>query len=319
MRVERHINGFIPPEQVLVPLQVGSFGTQTPGGEGTEVLAMTATVDIDQLPGLRAAFEKHNAGTLLDITAQWHVAMPDDTTFAPLAFLHLEIAEFDLDFDIVFDVDEHRRSLAAAARTGKLTLFERELGGALRIEAPEEALRRLMSLGVMTGDTEPLRRVLQQRFDLPFANRSVPRHFVASGDAMSSLEEFIGDSGKQPELAIVGSVGGPTIVIIVDPGADLDALAKADPETRWAHWSAVMGGPYTLVRVDVLDGKTPLASWVWANPEQQLMRATSSGAHYVAVVTERVSDDPDERRAALDKAAVFLVDEAAPAMRALLR
>ena len=90
---------------------------------------MTATIDIDQLPGLRAAFVEHHSGTLLDITAQWNIAVPAETKVAPLAFLHLEIAEFDLDFDIVFDVDEHQRSLATAARTGKLTLLERKLGG----------------------------------------------------------------------------------------------------------------------------------------------------------------------------------------------
>jgi hypothetical protein len=191
MRVERNIDGFTLPEPLLVPLQVGSFGAQSPGGEESEVLAMTATIDIDQLPGLRAAFEKHHAGTLLDITAQWHMAVPGDTTVAPLAFLHLEIEEFKLSFDIIFDVDEHQRSLAAAARTGKLTLFEPELGGALRIEAPQEALRRLMSLGVMTGDTEPLRRVLHQRFDLPFTSRPVPRQVVGPGEAPDSLDEFL--------------------------------------------------------------------------------------------------------------------------------
>jgi hypothetical protein len=319
MRVERNIDSFAPPQPLLVPLQVGSFGAQTPGGDDPEVLAMTATVDIDQLPGLRAAFEKHNAGTLLDITAQWHIALPNDKKVAPLAFLHLEIPEFQLVFDVVFDGDAHRRSLAAAARTGKLTLFEQELGEALKIEAPQDALERLMSLGVTTGDTEPLRRVLHQRFDLPFVSRPVPRQVVAPGDAKNSLDEFIGDAGKEPELAIVGSVGGPTVVVIVDPAADLDALGKADPEKRWAHWSAVMAGPHVLVRLDVLDNKTQLGAWVWSNPEQELMRATSAGAHYVAVVTEAVSDDPDTRRAQLKKAAVFLVNEAAPAMRALLQ
>jgi hypothetical protein len=39
----------------------------------------------------------------------------------------------------------------------------------------------------------------------------------------------------------------------------------------------------------------------------------------VAVVTEEVSDDPRERRVQLGEAVVFLVNEAAPAMRALLR
>jgi hypothetical protein len=319
MRVERNIDGFTLPEPLLVPLQVGSFGAQSPGGDESEVLAMTATIDIDQLPGLRAAFEKHHAGTLLDITAQWHMAVPGDTTVAPLAFLHLEIEEFKLSFDIIFDVDEHQRSLAAAARTGKLTLFEPELGGALRIEAPQEALRRLMSLGVMTGDTEPLRRVLHQRFDLPFKNRPVPRQVVGPGEAPDSLDEFRDGASENPELAIVGSVGGPTVVMIVDPAVDLDALAESDPEARWAHWSAVVVGPHALVRVDVLDGKTPLGAWIWANPEQQLVRATSAGAHYVAVVTEEVSDDPGERRVQLGEAVVFLVNEAAPAMRALLR
>jgi hypothetical protein len=302
-----------------VPLQVGSFGAQTPGGEQTEVFAMTATIDIDQLPGLRDAFEKHNAGTMLDITAQWHIAVPADRKVAPLAFLHLEIAEFGLDFDIVFDLDEHQRSLAAGARTGKLTLFESELGGALRTESPEDALGRLMSIGLITGDTEPLRRALQQRFDLPFSSRPVPRQVIAPGEAMGSLDEFTDGASENPELAIVGSVGGPTVVMIVDPTANINALAESDPETRWAHWSAAMAGPHALVRVDVLDGKTPRAAWIWANPAQQLIRAASTGAHYVAVVTEEVSDDPDERRAQLEKAVVFLANEAAPAMRALLR
>jgi hypothetical protein len=319
MRVERNIDGLTLPDPLLVPLQVGSFGAQTPGGEQTEVLAMTATIDIDQLPGLRDAFEKHNSGTMLDITAQWHMAVPADRKVAPLAFLHLEIADFDLDFDIIFDLDEHQRSLAAGARTGKLTLFERELGGALTTESPEDALARLMSIGVITGDTEPLRRALQQRFDLPFTSRPVPRLVVPPGEATRSLDEFRDGASEDPGLAIVGSVGGPTVVIIVDPGADLDALTASDPETRRAHWSAILAGPHALVRVDVIDDKTPLAAWIWANPAPQLIRATSAGAHYLAVVTDEVSDDPDEWRAQLEKAAVFLVAEAAPAMRALLR
>ena len=108
------------------------------------------------------------------------------------------------------------------------------------------------------------------------------------------------------------------MVVIVDPAADLDALAESDLDARRAHWSGVMAGPHALVRVDILDRGMSLGAWIWANPGQQLMSATSAGAHYVAVATDKVSDDPADWGAQLDKAVLFLVDEASPAMRALL-
>jgi hypothetical protein len=319
VRVSRDIHGIALPDPILVPLQVGSFGAQTVGGEEAEIVAMTATIDVDALPGLRAAFEKHASGTALDIVSQWHTAVPADTQVAPLAFLLLDISEFDLRFNIVFDLDEHRRSLAAAARTGMLMLFEPRLGEALRLEAPQQALQRLQSLGLVIGDAEPLRRALQQRFDLPFPTRPVPRIEVAAANVASALDEFRECARVGAELAVVNPISSWPIVVVVDPDANQNALAGSVPEDRWAHWSAVVAGPHALIRLDLVERQTPLAAWVWADPPQELVRATSSGPHHIAVVSAAIPDAPQERKLQLEAAPMFPVKEAPPAMRGLLR
>jgi hypothetical protein len=190
-----------------------------------------------------------------------------------------------------------RRLLAILVVTGlprgMLMLFESRLGEALRLEAPQQALQRLQSLGLMIGDAEPLRRALQQRFDLPFPTRPVPRIEVAAANVAGALDEFREGARVAAELAIVNPISSWPIVVVVDPDANQTPLAGSIPDDRWAHWSAVVAGPHALVRLDLVARQTPLAAWVWPDPPQELVRATSSGPHHIAVVSAAI---PDERR-----------------------
>jgi hypothetical protein len=244
--------------------------------------------------------------------------LPDDLAFAPVVLLYLRLDEFDLEFNLKFDLEEHKRSLAAAARTGRVLLLEPDLSSALRLDPSHKALAEHLSIGISVADAEPIRRALQQRFDLPFADEREKRRVVEPAGAREALESFRLDAGTPDQLVVLVTAGWATIVV-ADANADAVLREAADENKRRANWASLQAGPYSLVRLDVLVGERRLRSWLLADPPQEIVRAASGGAHEIAVVLRPLSEDPQALNQELEAAALFPVPRAPDALRALIR
>jgi hypothetical protein len=305
---------------MLDPLLVGTISAQGDDGGTGEPWVMTVTLDIDQIPRLREAFERTVAGEELDVVSQWHASIPASPDESPIVFLFLQFTELGLRFRVRFIVDVFRRSLATAARTGTVMLLEPELTKSIRIDRPDEALRSHLQLGLSVPNVEPLRSVLRQRFDLPFPEppRQAAR-VIEHGQAVSELERFaLGASLASPPLAIYVPADDFTTFVVLDPDT-ADAVKEAgDVADRWAHWASLRAGPHAVVRLDVLTGNTRLAAWVFPEPPPQVVRAASAGPHRVVVVTESVEID-DLTPEILSRGVEFRVHVAPESMRQLLR
>jgi hypothetical protein len=301
---------------VIEPIDVGSMLGQDYEGVSREPWVMTVTIDPDAVPKLREALERHMSGTVLDVTTQWHTAFANDVSISPLAFLRIEIPGFEVVFHIVFDVDEYKRSLGVAARTGLVLLLEPTMSQALRLRPPEQALREHISMGMTVSDVEPLRRVLSQRFDFPLTEREVPREIHTAEEAGDALRTFVQRAVESPSVTMNVTPGAPPIVAVTDRDA-ARALAGVEGK-RWAHWSSVMIGPHSVARLDLLQGRTILWSWVWANPPEELVRLAASGFHLIAVLAEDLPHSPQAAHTQVIDAVHFPVEEAAEAMRALI-
>ncbi len=281
---------------------------------------MTVTLDIDQIPRLREAFERTVAGEELDVVSQWHALVPPSASPSPTVFLFLQFPQLDLRFRIRFIVDQFRRSLATAARTGTVMLLEPELATSIRIDRPDEALRSHLQLGLSVPNVEALRSVLRQRFDLPFPDplRQSAR-VIEHGQGISELERFVlGASLASPPLAIYVPADDFTTFVVIDPDASEAMKEAGDVADRWAHWASLRAGPHAVARLDVLTGSSRLAAWVFAEPPARVVRAASSGPHRVVVVTESADVDaltPELLRRGVE----FRVHVPPQSMRQLLR
>jgi hypothetical protein len=307
----------IDGELLIAPIDVGSAGVQNEGGTEREPWAMTVTIDLDAVPHLREAFERHASGVAIDTTTQWHTMTHEDVGVSPLAFLRVEFPEFGVVFNVGFAVDEYRRSLAVAARTGLVVLLEPALSEAMRLESPKTAMRDHQSIALSVSGVEPLRRALSQRFDLPFPERTVPREEHRPEEAPEAFTKFLEGGTESPAFAISAPAGQSPVIIIADDQAAAAAVGASDE--RLAHWSSALLGPHSVARLDLLDGERILWTAVWANPPAALLRSTSSSAHFVAIVAGELSESPARLSAQLENAIDFPVEEAAEAMRALLR
>jgi hypothetical protein len=317
--VDRDEQSFRVTEPVIEPRAVGSFGTQDVRTRDREAAAMTVSIDPDAVVGLREAFERQKAGSQLDVISQWRVMLPHDVKFAPIVLLYLRLPEVNVEFNICFDLDEYKNSLAVAAGTGRVILLEPALNQALLTDSPAKAFAEHLSLGVMVADAEPLRRALQQRFDLPFQDNRDAGRVVEAQQAREALNEFRLNAKEVDDIGVATSDDGLRVIAVVDESA-ADALQDAgDEESRWASWASVQAGPYLLARLDVLTGDRRLRSWLLPDPAPELVRAASAGPHLVVVLNKRLADDPDSMSKQLRGGVAFPVHEAPEAMRALLR
>ncbi|MGH3008402.1 MAG: hypothetical protein ACRDLM_03215 [Gaiellaceae bacterium] len=301
---------------VLDPVVASTLGTTGPD-DVDHPLLMGVALDLDELPGLAEAFALHRNGHRFDVESLWSVLVSADTEESPTAYLHVRILDIDLRFVIRFRVDEYKRSLTTAAQTGLVELWEPGFAQAILTQPAEEAYTTYGAIGITPGDADPLRRVLQQRFDLPIQREREQPVVVEPGQAREALDRFI-HGAAQPQG--VGLVTGPgfAAVVIVDPSA-AEVIANAGPESeRWGHWASMQAGPIALARADVLTGeRTRLGSWLLPNPEPEIVQATSTAPHVIVVLTEPLPDDHEARWKAISDGTAFPVKEGADAMRAL--
>jgi hypothetical protein len=306
-------------EPVLIPVSVGSFGGQDPATGDREAAALTVTLDPDEVRGLRDVFERHHGGTPVDVESQWRLAFSPEPARPPIVLLFLRFSEFDVTFNIRFEILDHKRSLSVAARTARVILLEPALSQALLTEPPEEAFSEHMSIGLATGDVEPLRRALQGQFDIPLPENREPRHVVEPGRGQdAAFKRFALDARSPESLSVITTRDPLSIVVVHDP---LPIEGAGDEEERWANWASLQAGPFSFARLDVMTGDRRLRSWLIGDPPQWLVRATSAGPHTIAVITEPFVEDDDaaETLRRLAQSTTYLVREAPEAMRALLR
>ena len=311
----------VPEGLIVVPLEVGSMGAMDVGGSNPRPGAMTATVDFDAVPGLQEAVAEHIDGRVFDITTSWQVTVPDAPEYSPIAYLSVRLPEVGIDFHIALTLDEYKRSLMTAARTGKAMLFEPALGVALRTQPMPKALEEHLSIAFSLADPEPLRRALLQRFNLPLEDPSGvdPQADGAAGVAQSS-EDFIEGAKPADLVGILTGTDLPPTIVLVDPDASEFRGrygAVGDLRGRWAV-AVTEAGP--VARFDCLRGKERIGSWLLSAPPQELVRATSWSPHGVFFVAEPPRDggDGQEVIAAAQEGLPVLVEEPSRAMRALL-
>lgn len=300
---------------VLDPVVVSTLGGISEDRERPFLMAVT--LDPDDLPGLAEAFEQHRTGHQFDVSTQWSVLVSRDVDESPVAHLHIDLLDIDLRFIIRFVVDEYKRSLLAAAQTGLVELWEPALSQAMLTMPAEEAYGQFGAIGLTAGDADPLRRVLQQRFDLPMLEVREELRVVPQGEGQRALDDFVGNA-RLPDSVALATQPGFVAVVIVDPTAS-DVVENAGPlEARWGHWAILRAGPLSLARVDVLvDGNNRLASWLVPNPSAEVIRATSAGPHVIVVLTEQLPEGREDASRLLSQATGFPVRAAPDAMRAL--
>jgi hypothetical protein len=312
---------FRVPEPVLMPVNVANYSVQDESSDDRLPVTMVAVLEPDALPGLDDAFTRNHSGDALDVVSQWRVALPHELGEAPVILLYLRFPEHDVQFNIRFDLDEHKRSLSVAARTGRVELWEPALSQALLTQPPDEAFAAHRSIGLTVGDAEPLRRALQHRFDLPLVEAREPQLVVPPGNERAALEAFQMDAGTPQRLDLITTRDAVVVVIVVD--ADAEAVSgeavQVDEEDRWANWAMLRAGPYILVRLDVLVENRRLRSWLIADPPQELVRAASAGPHGIVVLSRPLPTDMDDARRLLAETPTFVVHQAPEAMRSLLR
>ena len=320
MKVTKVHGGFELSEPTVDPLDVGNLVSQELGRETCEPYALYATLDLDSVSGLKDAFQRQKEQSELDVVSQWRVGLPESDSDSPIVLLYLDFPEVGLSFNVRFVLDLHKRSLAVAARTGRVLLFEPELTLALKTSDPAEAMANHLSIGLNTSDTEPLRRVLHQRFDLPLQSEPPRPQAVPPANARAALDQFRMDAGSPDDVRLLVGLGTSTLIVVVDQDAEDMIRAQRDMRKPWGHWASMQLGPYSLARLDVLDGDDRRRSWIFADPPQELIRAASSGPHLIVVVTRPLPDDaPGIVREIERSSAHFPVDSAPEAMRALLR
>jgi hypothetical protein len=308
---------------VLEPIEVANISAAEPGG-GREPWVLMATIDPDAVEGLREALERSASHEELDVISQWRASVSDDPAESPIVYLHLQFPQIPTTFQIRFEVDEYKRSLGVAARTGQVMLVEPALANALKTQDPEEAFRDHLSIGVTVADVQPLQLVLAQRFDFPLVLEGPNQRTVGPGDERSrELERFFSGAATPTGLAILTAPGGLTTIVVSDPRASeiLSRAEGADPDTLQAHWASLRGDHVDaprFARLDVLASESRIGSWLFPEPAGELVRATSAGPHGIVIRATPASDDPE--MAQLDsQGPVFLVREAPESMRALIR
>jgi hypothetical protein len=303
-------------DPVLDPVVASTLGW-TNEEDGDRGLVMAVALDPEALPGLAEAFQLHRTGHRFDVSSRWIVFVSSDVSKSPTAYLHVHLLDIDLSFIIRFGVDEYKRSLTTAAQTGLVELWEPEMAQAMLTTAAEEAYAEFGAIGITPGDPEPLRRVLQQRFDLPLTQLREQPQVVAKGESEQALQAFTKGASQPDGIALVTSPGFAAFVV-VDAQAG-EVLENAGPESeRWGHWASMRAGPISLARVDVLTGeRTRLGSWLIPNPSPEIVRATSAGPHVIVVLTEPPPDEKEELGRVVSEATAFPVRTAPDAMRAL--
>lgn len=303
-------------DPVLDPVVVSTLGS-TNEENVDRALLMAVALDPEGLPGLAEAFQLHRTGHRFDVESQWSVLVSSEVSESPTAYLHIHLLDIDLRFIIRFVVDDYKRSLTTAAQTGLVELWEPDLAQAMLTTQAEEAYEEHGAIGITPGDPEPLRRVLQQRFDLPLTQVREQPQVVARGETEQALQAFTRGAAQPDAIGLVTSPGF-VAVMVVDARAS-EVLENAGPEAeRWGNWASMRAGPISLARVDVLTGeKTRLGSWLIPNPSPEVIRATSAGAHVIVVLTEPPPADKEALRKVVSEGTAFPVRSAPDAMRAL--
>jgi hypothetical protein len=142
-------------ELLIKPIEGGSLRVRAQSGLEPAPWAMTVTIEPDVIPHLRQVFERNSSGHPLDATAQWHILTHEDPGVSPLAFLRVQLPQFGLVFNVGFTVDEYKRSLAIAARTGRVLLVEPALTNAIQLESTWTAVSERLSIGLSAFGVEP--------------------------------------------------------------------------------------------------------------------------------------------------------------------
>jgi hypothetical protein len=301
--------GRLPDWPFIVPDTVGVFGAQAPGGASIPG-SMTIVLDLEGVPGLAEAVDRHQKGEVFEIETRWAVTnSPEDDS--PTAVLSAYLTEIGLGFNIEIIVDIYSEALLAAARTKWVTIVDPELHSRLLSQSPFKAMESGRSMAFGVEDNEPLLYVLMQRLDLPRKAVESEPAANAPGEADETDAEFVEGGTPAIPVAILMPPDDLPAVVLVDPGVGnlRERLAPdADLEGRWAV-RVTDGGP--IARLDCsLEGER-IASWLIPAPVQELVRVTASGPHVVAVLVKFVQEDDSEAAAEQAREGVLMTVGAA--------
>jgi hypothetical protein len=278
---------------------------------------MILTVDVDSVPGFREILERQREGEVFDVNSRWGAEMDRAGDAAPLVILDFYLPEEDLGVEIIVDVDENPKAIAAGVQTGMIIVLDPDTNEHLQVaEEIAGVLAESRVFSVNPPDPWPAMAALQQRFDFPQEPAELYRLDVSGDSGAAALKQFFTDA--HPVSSIGVSVSGrelPTIVLI-DP--DSQSIAASVPEDAKVEgaWGVLEGAENVGLTFVAHIDETPIGHWVLPEAPEQIVRAGSNGAHGVAIITEMVGDDP-ERSAELMGEAIKVFVPKAEALRSL--
>jgi hypothetical protein len=279
----------------ITPIMAASLEVASPGiSTQREAHAMAITIDVDEVPGLRRVFSRQRAGEEFDVISRWGAAVDTEDDAAPYALVDFYLPEVDIGVEIAIEVDRYPDSLLAGIRSGTVFIIDAELSGLLQKCDIASTLDEYKPLALRLPDPKPVIGVLQQRFDLPREAYEPERRPVTPTTQQAEFEAFIVDANPVTTYAIQYRNEGTPTIVIVDPIVRRLRDRIAGDARLEGRWGLLVGDKHTLLRFDGFANGIEFGRWILSNPSESLIRAGAAGAHSVALISERPSEDQDE-------------------------
>jgi hypothetical protein len=268
----------------VTPLVVGSLnGADLEGGTNHLPVAMLLTVDPDGVPGFGEVLRRQSNGEEFDVTSRWASAVDRTGTHPPQLVLDFYLPGVDLGISIFIDVDEHPDSIRAAIRTGMVVIVDPEASLRLQREPLGKTLEDLRVFTVQPPDASPAIGVLQQRFDFPIEATAPERREVPPDDRMEALDRFFFEGRSLAGVAVQINGDSLSMIALIDP--ELSSVKAKIPEGAEleGEWAALTAGEHCIIAFDLAIDGSRIARWLIPDPDDEIVLAGSSGAHWVVM------------------------------------
>jgi len=313
-----------PPDwPVIVPLGIRIAQAQGPRPTDTVPTSMSIVLDVDNIPGLPEALDRHLAGEVFDTETRWWVSHPPQSK-SPIAILSVYLQQPDLGLHIAIDVDEYSNALKIVARTKRVAIVDPEMDHNLRIKNPFEVLNSKdsgRSMVISVEDAQPVLQILLQRLDISpqgLAAEATPTD--TSEDEGQSVEEFLSGARKATLTTLVMIAGEAPAIVLVDPGVrSLGDRLSFGPDFTEGRWKVKHDDDALILRLDCGPEDDCIASWFLVDPPQELLRAAGCGANLVVVVDRPIRPGSNRKvLAQMNKGTSIYVEKATFALFELM-
>jgi hypothetical protein len=300
----------LPKWPVVIPSNVSTLQMVLPSSPEAWPFAMLLILDLEAVPGLTEAVDRHQRGERLDIKSAWITLLPEeDPKDSAIAVLALQLPELDLSFLVWIDVDANSEGLKIAAKTDKVIIVDEETGRHLRAQDLDKAVGG-RELGFRVDDVDPLLQMLLQRVDIPLPSGATEK-------AEESDAEFVDGAKPASVTALLTGADAPPLVMLFDPRLEVGTFRDqlGTREFFDGYWKVRMTEEGLVARIDCGAGDERIGSWILSGAPQELGRAIVGESHGVFIVDEPAEEsDGEGALLARAKKGVPLFAKAAPPM-----